>query len=246
MKTRSRVLLALSLIAFAACDERVAPARPAKPERAERARAGRAPRPRRVDPRRGGLEVVLGEWAVTPEAEAIRPGRVTFVVHNRGTMGHGFEIELEGDSSGPGSGDLFEAEGEVLEPGESARMTVTLPPGTYEIECLVDGHDDMGMEGVLEVRDDAPLIEAEESSKPGRIAIRDFAFAPSVARVPRGTQGVWHNDDPAEHTVTSADGSFGSDTLAAGTAFSHRFAEPGVHEYRCAIHPEMKGKVKVE
>ena len=27
------------------------------------------------DPREGGFEVALGEWAVTPESEAIRPGR---------------------------------------------------------------------------------------------------------------------------------------------------------------------------
>lgn len=36
-----------------------------------------------------GRRRLLGEWAVTPEAAAIRPGRVTFVIHNRGTMGHG-------------------------------------------------------------------------------------------------------------------------------------------------------------
>jgi plastocyanin len=202
-------------------------------------------RPRRVDPRRGGFEIVLGEWAVTPEAEAIRPGRVTFVVHNRGTMGHGYEMELEGDSSGPGSGDLFKAESELVRPGESTRMTVTLSPGLYEIECLVDGHDDMGMEGVLEVRDDAPLVETGGAQRPGRIAIADFAFDPAVATVPAGTEVVWSNEDPAEHTVTSPDG-FGSDTLGEGATFSHRFTEPGVYEYQCAIHPEMKGKVKVE
>ena len=40
--------------------------------------------PRRVDPRAGGLEIALGEWALTPEALVIRPGRVTFVIRNRG------------------------------------------------------------------------------------------------------------------------------------------------------------------
>ncbi|HEX2196172.1 MAG TPA: plastocyanin/azurin family copper-binding protein [Actinomycetota bacterium] len=251
MKTLLRVLLALSVVALVACDEASAPGTPgasgsAVAQRPDRAAERREARPRKVDPRRGGFDVVLGEWAVTPEAKSIRPGRVTFVIHNRGTMGHGFEMELEGDSSGPGSGDLFEAESDVVEPGESTRMTVTLPPGVYEIECLVDGHDDMGMEGVLEVRADAPLVAVRAPVKPGRIAIRDFAFAPAVARVPSGSEVVWRNDDPAEHTVTSADGSFGSDALAAGAAFSHRFAEPGVYEYRCAIHPEMKGKVRVE
>ncbi|MEA2447918.1 MAG: hypothetical protein QOK47_1555, partial [Actinomycetota bacterium] len=105
--------------------------------------------PTRMDPRRGGLEVGLGEWALTPEADVIRPGRVTFVISNHGTMAHGFEIKLEGDSSGHGSGDLLKAESRLLQPGESTRLTVSLDAAFYEIECLVDGHDDMGMQGVL-------------------------------------------------------------------------------------------------
>jgi hypothetical protein len=33
-----------------------------------------------VDPHKDGFEVALGEWTITPEAEAIRPGRSTFVI----------------------------------------------------------------------------------------------------------------------------------------------------------------------
>lgn len=240
------------LAVFAACSggDAVDPARADDaPRRASNERSAKSQTPaspKRVDPRKGGFEIVLGEWAVTPEAKAIRPGRVTFVIHNRGTMDHGYEMELEGgDSSGPGSGDLFEAESEVVRPGETTRMTVTLGPGLYEIECLVDGHDDMGMEGVLEVRAGAPLVEVEKHVKPGRVSIAGFAFDPGVAEVPAGTEVVWRNDDSADHTVTSLDGSFGSDTLAAGDTFSHQYTKPGLYEYQCAIHPEMKGKVKV-
>lgn len=206
----------------------------------------------RVDPRKGGFEIVLGEWAVTPEAEAIRPGPVTFVIHNRGTMAHGFEIELEGDSSGSGSGDLFKAESELLQPGESTRMSVTLDlPGTYKIECLVDGHDDMGMEGPLEVRPDAPLVRSEpkvarERGDGGRVAIADFAFSPPEAHVGAGTKVTWSNDDPTAHTVTAEDGTFDSGTLDAGKSFAVRFDEPGTYRYRCEIHPDMKGSVTVE
>lgn len=246
----------VAVVAFVSCARGTVPGDAAAPRdekpRRPAAELQRAPEkepasePKRVDPRAGGLEIVLGEWAVTPEASAIRPGRVTFVVHNRGTMPHGFEIELEGDSSGPGSGDLFEAEGEAIRPGETARMTVTLAPGLYEIECLVEGHDDMGMEGVLEVRADAPLVREKEPARPGRISIAEFAFAPERAAVAAGTEVVWRNDDPAEHTVTAANGSFGSGDLGAGESFSHRFDEPGTYDYRCAIHPEMTGRVRVE
>lgn len=246
------MVAAVACAASAACDPAVVADSGPGAIRAERddpvrARPPSKPaRPRRVDPREGGFEIVLGEWAVTPEAPVIRPGKVTFVVLNRGTMDHGYEMELEGDSSGPGSGDLFKAESELVRPGESTRLTLDLPPGLYEIECLVDGHDDMGMEGVLEVRAGAPLVERTEPGRPGRISIAGFAFDPTTTTVGVGTEVEWRNTDPAEHTVTSVDGDFGSEALGTGDVFSHRFDDPGTYRYQCAIHPEMKGKVTVE
>ena len=204
-----------------------------------------APSSKRVDPKSGGLEIGLGEWAITAEARAIRPGPVTFVIHNRGTVPHGFEIELEGESSGHGSGDLFKAETELLQPGESTRMSVTLSPGVHKIECLVDGHDDMGMEDLLDVRAGAPLVKSKQSLDPGRVAIADFSFAPEITEVEAGTTVRWSNEDPAEHTVTATDADFESNNLAQGESFSFTFDQPGTYAYRCAIHPEMEGTVNV-
>jgi plastocyanin len=209
----------------------------------------------RVDPRKGGFEIALGEWAVTPEAPALRPGPVTFLIHNRGTIPHGFEIELENDSSGSGSDDLFKAESEVLQPGESTRMTVELTrTGIYKIECLVDGHDDMGMEGPLEVSEAAPLLKEEKEvteagagapSGDTSVAISGFAFDPGTVEVEAGTKVTWSNDDPAPHTVTAEDGDFDSDILDGGQSFSFTFDEPGTYTYLCNVHPDMKGTVKV-
>ena len=88
-----------------------------------------------VDPREGGFEIALGEWALTPEAESIRPGRVTFVITNRGTMPHGFEIEREDgdDSSGSGSGDdRDKVETRILQPGESVSVDLNSQRGCLQ------------------------------------------------------------------------------------------------------------------
>jgi uncharacterized cupredoxin-like copper-binding protein len=105
-----------------------------------------------ADPRDDGFEIALGEWALTAEAEAIRPGRTAFVITNRGTVPHGFELEREDVED-----DDSKVETRFLEPGESVEVELDLAEGVYKLECNVEGHDDMGMEMLLEVRKDAPL-----------------------------------------------------------------------------------------
>ncbi len=207
-----------------------APARPAKP----------------VDPRTGGLEIGLAEWAVTLEAGAIRPGRVTFVIHNGGTRGHGFEIEAEGrDSSGHGSGGGFKVEDRLLEPGQTSRVVLDLAPGVYKVECLVDGHDDLGMETLLEVRPDAPLVRPVRRA-PDAVAIEGIAFRPGELTVPAGTEVTWTNQDPTAHTVSAEDDSFDSGVLDPGASFSWTFETTGTVTYLCRIHPDMQGSIRVD
>lgn len=195
-----------------------------------------------VDPRSGGLEVGFGEWAVVPEASVIRPGKVTFVVRNGGTLTHGFEVEREG-ADGENE---FEVEGPEFGAGDTVRITATLRPGTYQVYCYIGDHEDRGMITKLVVRDDAPLQSQPPSSKPaGQVAISGFAFTPPVVRVATGTEVTWQNQDPAEHTVTADGGVFGSDALPQGQQFSARFAAPGTFTYFCAIHPAMRGAVEV-
>jgi plastocyanin len=201
-----------------------------------------------ADPGKDGFDVALGEWAITPEAKAIRPGRTTFVISNRGTMPHGFEIEREDDdSSGSGSGrEDDKVETRVLQPGESVEIEIELSEGVYKLECNVDGHDDMGMQMLLDVRRDAPLAKAAGVDPRANVAIEAFAFQPATVTVKAGQEVTWTNHDPAEHTVTQEGDGFDSGTMAAGGAFKATFDQPGEYRYICTLHPGMKGRVVVE
>lgn len=204
--------------------------------------------PRLVDPREDGLEVGFGEFAVTLEAEAIRPGEVTFVVHNGGKLVHGLEVESEddGDHSGPGRGDdRFKIEARTFGPGETVRVTTNLQAGLYELECYVADHEDRGMKIMLEVSPDAPLVETKQAEA-GKVEIAGFAFAPAEVSVAAGTKVEWTNTDPAVHTVTAKDGGFGSEQLQQGDTFSTTFTDAGTYAYFCAIHPAMEGTVTVK
>jgi plastocyanin/uncharacterized cupredoxin-like copper-binding protein len=203
--------------------------------------------PRRVDPRQDGFEVGFGEFAVTLEAPAIRPGSVTFVIRNGGELVHGFEMEAESDddSSGPGSGDDgFKVEQPTFGPGETIRVDLDLAAAVYKIECYVADHSDRGMEILLEVRPDAPKVE-QEATGANALAIQGFAFAPATLDVPAGTEVTWTNQDPAPHTVTADDGSFDSGTIDPGATFSSMFDQSGTFTYMCNIHPAMSGTVRV-
>jgi plastocyanin/uncharacterized cupredoxin-like copper-binding protein len=207
-----------------------------------------APKTRKVDPRKGGFEVGFGEFAITLEAQAIRPGPVTFEITNGGKLVHGFEMEVEGpegDSSGPGSGEGFKVELNTFQPGDTLRPRYNLGAGVYKIECFVGDHSDRGMEILLDVRPGAPLVRQAVGGASGdTVAIQGFAFDPATLEVAAGTEVTWANEDPEAHTVTAEDDSFDSGAIDPGKTFSVTL-EDGSVAYICAIHPTMKGTVTV-
>ena len=196
-----------------------------------------------VDPRSGGLEIALGEWSLGLEAKVIRPGRVTFVVVNRGKVVHGFEIEAAGDRRGDDDDDT-ELETGRLRAGQSTRLTLDLAPGVYEVECFVGDHDDMGMVGTLTVRADAPLVAATKAPT-NTVQIKNFAFKPATLTAKAGATVRWRNVDAAPHTATANNRSFDSKVLNRNGSYARRFARPGTYAYICALHPGMRGKIIV-
>ena len=78
------------------------------------------------------------------------------------------------------------------------------------------------------------------------VRIVDFAFAPRTVRAAVGQKVKWeHQDAGVTHSIVALDGGFRSGELKEGDEFSHLFQRAGTFAYRCGIHPDMRGAVKV-
>ncbi len=71
------------------------------------------------------ITVKLSEWKVELSETAVPAGTVTFSITNAGSIPHGFEVEGHG----------IEKEIDVIQPGASDTLTLTLEPATYEVYC---------------------------------------------------------------------------------------------------------------
>jgi uncharacterized cupredoxin-like copper-binding protein len=71
-----------------------------------------------------------------------RPGTYVFRAVNVGEVVHSLRIEGNG---------IEEQQTREIGPGESADLTATLEPGTYELDCPVGNHEELGMRGRVPV-----------------------------------------------------------------------------------------------
>jgi uncharacterized cupredoxin-like copper-binding protein len=93
------------------------------------------------------------EFKLSPSSVTLsKPGTYKFKAENKGTTQHSLELEGKGiksEGSEEGEAKLEQA----LNPGQSGVLTVTFEkPGTYEMYCPVDGHEQMGMKGEVVVK----------------------------------------------------------------------------------------------
>ena len=95
-------------------------------------------------------------------------------------------------------------------------------------------------------------VSCVESAVPDRgvesrtIRIVGMQFEPAELIVKRGTRIVWINDDVFPHTATAADKAFDSGSIAASSSWTYLATRSGTHEYVCALHPTMKGRLIVQ
>ncbi len=71
-----------------------------------------------------------------------------------------------------------------------------------------------------------------------------YRFEPAAITVPAGTTVTWTNSDNFTHNVQIGAGE--AMLMQPGQSVSHTFAEPGLYEYICSLHPnDMQGTVLV-
>ena len=105
------------------------------------------------------VAVVLDEWKLVPSQATVRPGRVTFVVRNDGSIVHELVV-LRSDRH---HHSLKVQGGKAVETGRlgripqvpsgvSRRLTLRLPAGRYVLLCNLLGHYQAGQFAALRVR----------------------------------------------------------------------------------------------
>jgi plastocyanin len=77
------------------------------------------------------------------------------------------------------------------------------------------------------------------------VNIRSTGFAPRTVTIAGGDTVQWKNVDTVNHQVVANNGSFASNTIAPNKTYSKRFDIPGTFGYRDALHPTLRGAVKV-
>ena len=83
------------------------------------------------------VTVAASEFKFALSKKTVRAGTVTFVVTNKGKVGHDFKIAGKKTA--------------LLQPGKSATLKVTLKKGKYAYLCTVPGHAAGGMKGTFTV-----------------------------------------------------------------------------------------------
>jgi plastocyanin len=78
------------------------------------------------------------EFRIALSKTTFSPGTYKFLATNKGSASHSLVI------SGPGVNQVKTPD--LISPGESEAVTVTLQKGTYDIYCGVPGHKAMGMD----------------------------------------------------------------------------------------------------
>ena len=124
------------------------------------------------------------EYKIVLSRASFTPGTYTFVATNHGQLTHSLEIK------GPGvNGQQLP---QLLAPGQSGSMTVTLRQGTYDVFCQAGRHKQLGMNVIIQVTGTAGATTAQTGPAPRGPTVKSATvrkFSPRVsAGVARQTE----------------------------------------------------------
>ena len=88
------------------------------------------------------VPVTETEFKIALPTESLAPGSYEFALTNKGHIGHDLVVD------GPG---VDNEKTPVISAGKTAKLTVDLKSGTYELYCSVPGHKQAGMDLKLKV-----------------------------------------------------------------------------------------------
>jgi plastocyanin len=77
------------------------------------------------------------------------------------------------------------------------------------------------------------------------VNIKSTGFVPKTVIVAGGDTVRWKNVDTVNHQVVANSGAFASGQIAPTHTYSKRLDTPGIYPYHDALHPALKGTVKV-
>jgi hypothetical protein len=86
------------------------------------------------------VQIALSEYRVRPNDVVAPAGSVTFAVRNLGRLSHNLVIASGSDVLGATR---------AIPPGQSATISVTLPPGRYSISSSIQFDETLGDRGTL-------------------------------------------------------------------------------------------------
>jgi len=91
------------------------------------------------------VELIAKEFSFDPKDVTVAgTGEIAFLVKNQGSIGHNLVLEVPGGKP--------VAQIAIIEPGQTTKVTATLPAGIYTLYCSLPGHREAGMAATLRVR----------------------------------------------------------------------------------------------
>jgi aldose sugar dehydrogenase len=102
--------------------------------------------------------------------------------------------------------------------------------------------------------EESTFVSSNSPNKVTIVGVRDLqSYDPNPINIKAGDTVTWINADLVAHTVTSGKNYdpltsgkiFNSGSIISNGEYSHKFTKPGVYDYICLFHPNMKGEVVV-